>query len=252
MIPQTGKTKLALSDWQTETLRVTAFPSPSATIGQPTWWSDLTGEAPESRTTRPREGVFIDQGNWGGRTLSLGINPTRIDWVFGGIEDDSPSSIFSDSLNVFQELILRWLPMCPAINRLAFGAIVRAPVENREAGYRQIAAYLPHIQLDPVNSSDFLYQINRPRASTSDVNGLTVNRLSKWSVGMFSVIPMNFALQPSRVEVYSVPQTFSCRVEVDINTSQEFPSELPQALLPQILKELIYLGQEIIREGDMP
>lgn len=251
MIQQTGIIKLALSDWQTETLRLTAFPSPSATIGQPTWWSDLTGETPENRTTRPREGVFVEQGNWGGRKLSLGMNPTRIDWVFGGIEDDSPLSVFSDSLSAFQELMLRWLPQCPPINRLAFGAVVSAPVENREAGYRQIAAYLPHIQLDPVNSSDFLYQINRSRNSTSGVTSLRINRLSKWSVGMFSVIPMNFALQPSRVEVYSARQSFACRAELDINTSQEFSSELPQELLPQILKELMSLGQEIILEGDV-
>lgn len=244
--------KYEFGDWQAETLRVTVFPSPSATISQPTWWSDLTGETPENQTTRPREGVFIEQGSWGGRKLSLGMNPTRIDWVFGGIEDDSPLGAFRDSLNAFQELMLRWLPTCPPINRLAFGVIVRAPVENREAGYRQIATYLPHIQLDPVNSSDFLYQINRPRNSASGVNGLRINRLSKWSVGMFTVIPMNFALSPSRVEVYSAPQTFSCRVELDINTSQEFPGELSQALLPQILKELIDLGHEIIREGDIP
>lgn len=243
--------KFELGEWQAETLRVTVFPSPTATIAQPTWWSDLTGETPEKRITRPREGVFIEQGSWGGRKLSLGMNPTRIDWVFGGIEDDSPLGVFNDSLNAFRELILRWLPTCPPIHRLAFGAIVRAPVENREAGYRQIAAYLPHIQLDPVNSSDFLYQINRPRDSTSGVNGLRINRLSKWSVGVFAVIPLNIAPSPSRVEVYSVPQTFSCRVEIDINTSQEFSGELPQALLPKILEELIALGQEIIREGDI-
>ncbi len=134
--------KLDAGKWQAETLRVTAFPSPAATIAEPTWWSDLTGETPENRTTRPRERVFIEQGSWGGRRLTLGMNPTRIDWVFGGIEDDSPLTAFNDSLKALRELILQWLPTCPPIRRLAFGAVVRAPVESREAGYRQIAAYL--------------------------------------------------------------------------------------------------------------
>ncbi len=90
MSPQSDGKMFELSDWQAETLRLTAFPSPSTKITQPDWWSDLTGETPENRTIRPREGVFIEEGNWGGRKLSLGINPTCIDWVLGGTEDDSP------------------------------------------------------------------------------------------------------------------------------------------------------------------
>jgi hypothetical protein len=66
------------------------------------------------------------------------------------------------------------------------------------------------------------------------------------------VVPLNLAAPPSRVGVYSAQQNFSCRVEVDINTSQDFQGELPQVLLPKILEELINLGQEIIREGDIP
>ena len=53
----------------------------------------------------------------------------------------------------------------------------------RELGYRELGRFLPAVRLDE-DSSDFSYQINRPRRSTV-IPELSVNRLSKWSVGKF-------------------------------------------------------------------
>jgi hypothetical protein len=41
------------------------------------------------------------------------------------------------------------------------------------------------------------------------------------------------------------------RLDLDINTTADFSSELPSEQLPKIFRELIELGREIAREGDV-
>src|SRR5436190_1193852 len=71
------------------------------------------------------------------------------------------------------------------ITRLAFGAVLAQPTEDRHSGYVQIAKYLPSIRLDVDGSSDFLFQINRPRPSRVGIENLLINRLARWSVLIF-------------------------------------------------------------------
>jgi len=134
-------------------------------------------------------------------------------------------------------LMLRWLAGCPPLQRLAFGAVLTRPVDDLLTGYRQISDYLPFVQLDPESSSDFSYQINRPRNSTV-ISGLRINRFSRWSV--------------ARVFASTFDTQIGCRVELDINTAQEFQGELPQEKLPVIIQELVDLGKEIAENGDIP
>ena len=47
-------------------------------------------------------------------------------------------------------------------------------------GYEALASLLPTIRVDPANSEDMFWQINRPRRSK--VITRKINRLSKWSV----------------------------------------------------------------------
>jgi hypothetical protein len=247
-----------LEAWQAEILRLTAFPSPAAQLGEPTWWRDLIGEHPETRISRPRRGGQQEEGRFEGRKLVLRVEPTRIDWLLAPIDDQArevegvpTTGPFPESLQIFLQLILRWfeLETCPPVQRLAFGAILLLPVENPQAGYRQISTYLP-LQLDPEGSSDFSYQINRPRDSTSGISSLKINRLAKWSV--LSLTMGELSLGPTSVD-YSARQIHHvCRLELDINTALDFRGELSREQLPQIFQELVNLGQEIVREGDIP
>ncbi len=173
---------------QAESLRVTAFLGPAAQLSEPTWWSDLIGKPPEIKTTRPGRGELQEAGSFEDWTLTLAIQPSRVDWYLTDhVEKGKPEGLkvagpFPDSLNVFLPPMLRWLDMSPPIQRLAFGAVLLQPVKDRQVGYERISSYLPAIRLDPQGSSDLLYQINRPRDSTSGVTGLRINRLSRWSV----------------------------------------------------------------------
>jgi len=48
------------------------------------------------------------------------------------------------------------------------------------------------------------------------------------------------------------PENFACNVELDISTDKEFQSELPREQLSIIFQELVELGKEIARDGDIP
>ena len=80
--------RLSLEVWQAGILRLTAFPSPAAQLGELTWWKDLVGEPPETKISQPRTGGQQEEGRFDeGRKLVLRIEPTRIDWLLTPIDD---------------------------------------------------------------------------------------------------------------------------------------------------------------------
>lgn len=245
--------------WQVESLRFTAFPTPDAQIEEPTWWKDLIGEPAERKVSAPKRRILQEEGAFSGGKLMLSIQPLRIDWTLS----PSPSQqqeldalptigLVSDSLRVFSELIERWIQSesFPPVKRIALGTILLHPVENGKQGYEQLSAYLPAIQLDTEHSSDFSYQINRPRASVSGLADLKINRVSRWSVALMRA--GSIAVGPQTVESVMGREHFACRLELDINTAADFAGSLPRERLPAILHELASFGEEIVREGDVP
>jgi hypothetical protein len=243
--------------WQAEHLRMTAFPSPAASLGNQSWWADLVGDSPETVISRPRMGGVQAAGPFEGKTLVLSVEAARIDWRFSAIADPVGGGEqypllgpFSEALAPFNRIMLRWLEMSPPIQRIAFGAVLFLPVESRQAGYRQLTAYLPGVRLDPDGSSDFLYQINRPRDSRCGIPGLRLNRLSKWSVAYWAKVGLSVG--PGVLGYSEGPPEHSCRLELDINTVPDFQGELPQGQLPQLYQELVDLGSKIVEQGDIP
>ena len=155
------------------------------------------------------------------------------------------------ALNSFVKLMMEWLPPSRQSKRLAFGAILHLPANNREDGYRTLAPYLESMKLDPAGSSDFSYQINRPRESlTLDIPDFTINRLTRWSVSSFT--PMQIELSPEKISTFKAKEEYFCRLELDINTLAKFENELPKQKMTALFEELVNLGREIVREGDIP
>lgn len=248
--------KQPLDQWKAGLFRLSVFPSPSAQIEKPTWWSDLVGEPPEKTTSQPRTGGFQDEGEYEDNKLMLSVQPLRIDWMLVPQEDVLPAAnflalgTFPEFLTRFRQLMERWfqLESCPTAQRLAFGAVVLLPVESLQDGYQQLSAYLP-FEMDWENASDFNYQINRRRDSGSEIPDLKINRLSKWSVASAMLGGITFA--PGRARSSAHQPSYACRLELDINTAQEFPGEITREQLPQIFQELTTLGREIVEQGDI-
>jgi len=248
-------TGLPLSEWQVSQLRLTAFPDVQSEFDSSSWWLDVVGDLPDTRMDEPRVGKHREHSTLEDKELTLAIESGRIDWLLGVPEQgaliDGIPTIGSlpEVHEAFCEYVFRWFGIdnLPPVTRLAFGAIVLYPVDDLERGYRTLVLYLP-VELDPVGSSDFLYQINRPRNSGTGVPELRINRLSKWSV-MHST---RVTLDSSGVTTKAGSRHFACRLQLDINTVPDFPEVLPRKQLPQIFRELIDLGEEIILRGDIP
>jgi hypothetical protein len=240
-----------LDAWGVEMLRLTTFHAslPKAEG----WWESVTGQEPESSVGK-KTGERAEIGPWEGLMLALQVTPQggRIDWVGCDPpgEHDSLGPL-CDRLPAFTGLAQRWLTselLPQPTSRMAFGAVVNLPVASPEEGYRRLSDYLP-FDIDRTTSSDFFYQINRQRKSTT-VPEVRINRLTKWNVGLF----VHQTIRLSGSGVIAAPERnherCSCRLELDINTT-EGPS-LPQDRLQPLFDELVALGEEIIREGDTP
>ena len=246
------------SHWQAQSLRVSAFPSPSATISQPKWWSELLGTEPEVRNLRPARGEHVESGPFDKGNLTLQVNPIRIDWFLtvnqkAVLDEIYYLGAFQGIGDTFIKLMAEWLALAgaPPIQRLAFGAILNQPVDGREEGYKLLSKYLPNVQLSP-ESTDFLYQINRPRKSNvPDMTTHSINRLSKWSCVSIHRTLIQSLSDGTTASNPIGKAGYACNLELDMSTAADFKEKLPQQALGQIVRELYDLGVEVAARGDI-
>lgn len=244
------------SNWQVESLRLTAFPSPAAIV-EPTWWKTLFKDEPEKRISKQKVGVLQEEGSFGEGRLVLQVQRNRIDWVSGvdpekiNEEKDFPSiGSFEKTIETFADLMRQWLQLGLSVQRLAFGTVLHYPVRNKQSAYEKLSKFLgSSVVLDPVGSSDFLYRINRPRDSGLGIEGLSINRLAKWSAVIWQVQDLTFS--PGFIKSTSGQESHASRLELDINTNPDFERDLPSEKLIDIFNKLIEFGKEISIKGDV-
>ena len=247
--------------WQVETLRLTAFPTSGLLNPEPNWWEKVIGEPPEVKTFQ-RPNILHEHGSIraGYCNLALDSQPGRIDWVMnmvlrpGQELDNFPTfGPLDKGLRVFRELLFPWLPECPQLKRLAVGAVLIMPAENVRDGYKKIAKFLPAVNLDSENSSDFSYSINRPRTNHSVIQGLKINRLSKWGVVKLNGIFLQIANPPGTISmVQSKRELPGCRLEIDVNTDAEYSGSISSSQTAMLLEDLTKMAEEIAIKGDIP
>jgi hypothetical protein len=220
----------------------------------------LAGADPEQITSNPRLGASQAVGKFGPGTLVVSTQPDRVELFLGPVPTEAasiqgqvatepkPPSIGGavEAFDVFSELSKRWLAFddIPNVARLALGGALSHQEEDKRAAYLRLHDYVP-VQVDP-ESSDFLYQINLPTQSRSGIEGLVINRLSKWAVTMFKLITL---IVPSGSFAQDLKTTIALRCEIDINTAQEHQGELPKDRLAQIMDELVIYGRDLITDG---
>lgn len=247
-------------NWEAESFRVTTFfPQEADVSGMESWWKTVVGNEHEEAISRPGLGQLQHTGTLEGKRLVLGVQPGRVDWsLLDAFQppDEIPERLlsvgpFPDVLESFGKVAHKWLDVCPSVARLAFGAVLIQSVDDLISGYRLVSRYLPSVKIDPEGSSDFFYQINRPRNYTSNIPDLRINRLTKWSVMRSGMIQVIVGAQGAS-SIGSGPQRLAVRLELDINTSADYSSELPGDKLHDIFVELINAGKEIAELGDIP
>jgi hypothetical protein len=248
-------------EWQAALVRTTGFPSPDAQISEPKWWNDVVGIPSETRIQRFGGAMLTEEGTVKGGKLALNFQPDRVEWVFGApvpseptLEDLPVLGPFTTASRVLSEVSLKWLEAAPPLRRLAFGAVLVQQATNIGDALRLLSKYLGSVTIDPAGTADFSYSVNRPRPSTSGIQGLTINRISKWTAGVYQAIQVN--VSPGRSGTPTThrlgPGYTACLLELDINTSPDFRTDLPAHMLLALHGELVNLANEICEKGDVP
>lgn len=245
------------SYWKVEHLRATTFvPDVPNVQDFPTeeWWSSVVGRTSDERVQR-NDGSMEQHSVADGRLVALGVKQGRIDWTRRALRHSSETvavlGSLKDALPPFRDMVNRWLGDCPPVYRMAFGAGLVNPMDDREKGFEELTEVLPQLDLRSTPVSDFNYRINRPR--TSRINAaITINRLATWSLSLIRNVRLKSnSVRPPRI----VDQTsqYIFQLDLDVNTagrSQEL-SELTGEALQQVFSELAMLGTEIANQGDV-
>ena len=249
-----------LSAWKAEMLRLTVFHKLGPQSDDQGWWQTVAGAAPESKNSKPREGGYEVSGPMGPGVLTLRGDPFRFDWLYTApISLDTPLvgiptvGPLTEALTVFLPLMQSWLPLAPPTHRVAFGTVAMQPVDDRVAGYRLLDKYLPSITMDPENSSEFSYSINRHR-KVEGFGNLHINRLSKWSVLRFQPFAINvnaIAGQHGTANSVQGAAHEALRLELDMNTDAQRTQPYDANQLPALFAYLVDLGKEILENGDI-
>ncbi len=235
--------------WRPELVRLTSFVRDEFDILNATWMDDLFGigyQRVRDERVGPARTQTIDFENG---LLSLTMMPGVVHWNYAPHDPESPETRnlpFPDFERPFLEFAPRWFALCPDLQRLAWGPILRLYEPDREASYRRLCNYL-NFDLDAERSFDFSYQINRPRTSRFVTEpSLRINRLMRWSAAAsFRVVFQPRPVAPRRISSF-------CRLELDINTDAENEQPLLRERLAGLFNELVRTGNEIVNEGDIP
>jgi hypothetical protein len=247
------------STWLTRGVRISIFPSVVVEDAS-SWWEKVIGTAPESEIRQRARGLFQQQGSFHDGRLFLVVVPERIDWIWQATdkseeaesEDLATLGSFEEAIRKFSSCTGAWFPMSPAAARIALGADLIQPVDTPAQGNNRLQSYIKTVDL--AGAADFLYRINRPRTSHSlGLEGLKINRLSTWSIIQskmlsLSIPPTTTPKQSVTVWPLSRP---ACRLELDINTAQDYQGEIGPEELHILFGEFVQLGSEIAEHGDV-
>lgn len=245
---------LNLADWQTESLRATAFCG--ATISQEqarAWWESFGSEEHEV-IERPKAEIRQYTGTLDESRVVLRIEGSRVDLVLApalaeqDAPDDVPSIGAADlAIDRFAARASSWLAQVPRITRVAYGATLLHPVSKRAVGYDLLNRLIANMALDGTRTSDFAYQINRFYDSNAVDGGIRVNRLRKWSVQLFQRLLVAGVVAPEAMLVER--EASAVRLELDINTA---PRKTPveSASVVALFDELVAAGRRIAERGD--
>ena len=261
--PERMSNSIEHAAWQALRLRATTFLLADFDIDDTSVWSTVIGGVPDEEQRRPREGLLQQIGTLAGLTVVLRIVHPRVDWfLHPQIQDPTAPSMlpdwqvfsFSDELKTLLEMASQWFSMQMSASRVAFGANLVQPADNLRDAHLRLTRYLGNLTIDPDNSFDLFYQINRRRTS-GVIPQLTVNRLSKWSVMTQStgsvVVQQPIQGVPQTSLSAPVTQQLASSLELDINTVPVDEQRFEQSQLYKLFSELVDWGREIAEVGDI-
>jgi hypothetical protein len=247
----------SFDSWKTINLRLSVFIASAIDLSEYISWSAVFEGLPDVQNSQPKIGLTEAAGELGDGQLVLRTSPGRADLIYQQqlfdslnaqqFEPQIPVNVL-ESFTRKANLLLQKLRKIPDIQiaRLAFGAELLLPMPDKQSAYTALNDLLHSVDIDQ-NSSDFQYFINRKRNSNI-VKNVEINRLSQWS----ALVSRNITINQNDASTQQSPETFACRLILDINTIPTEDIYLPLGDIDALYAELVQLGKEIAEFGDIP
>lgn len=245
-----GVTRAPVNEWVTEFLRFTLFHEATDVRATESFWNEVVGTPLDDIIQKPQLKEYAVVGKWQDKLLNIQSQAGRMDWYFASAGNPEQAPLrYIETAETFTNLIARWQAGIPAISRFAFGGIVSLESPDANTAYRTISNYM-NFDLDRGECSDFLFQINRKKPSRV-INDAYINRLTKWNVVHSG--KMIFTVSEGKMVALQVPESagFTCRLELDLNTSPDYSGGIPAASIVDLAKEMDSMSREIIAHGDI-
>jgi hypothetical protein len=210
--------------WQTEFLRVSAFPISGATV-VPNSWKEITGNDPHESGKHPGPMSF-DAGPFFAGRLSVGYQPGRIDLVLmpdqtGRSEGLRHLGDFNPAMDMVLPAARKMFRPDMVMQRLAVGALLFHPVESAEDGYKVLRSILPVAREIPETARDFSFQLNVPvTLSVTGISDIQINRLLKWNAARLQIANI-VGGSDVPTQIVGGTEIYGVRVEMDINTQAD-------------------------------
>jgi len=256
--PDVASGPVGPKEWLLEQVRVTAFRYPGVDMDPEIQWKTFAATAPEQIQVKPGIKSARFEAPYGPGRLILSVDPQRIDWTLVPVASEEAPDFFpvlgnaSESATAFVKAAGGWLSseVCQRLVRFAYGCVLLHAFKQRIEAYQLLARKLPAINLDVDNSGDFLYQINRLTTSRL-IDGLRVNRLSKWAAIRLIMGVMAPAGPGVPMRYPPVADVYATRLELDISSDADRNEDLPRKTLGELLLELIEHANRIAINGDV-
>jgi hypothetical protein len=240
--------------WAVQQARMTVFKSSPEHAS----WESFANIKPQTRQEDFLTRTITEIGLYNKGSLVLTSTIPRCDWIFFPqgqanaqlpvINAFSATDSYPAVASQFFEDGKKWVMNYPqsGISRIAVGAVLTERVSDREEGYNKLQPLLSSVKLDPANTSEFFYQINRP-APSKIFPEIRLNRLMKYSVMALQTVFSTGADVPSKTSQkthFALPPLFAVRLEADINTPAEgLSTENWGQLLDELLAELLKMSE---------
>ena len=242
--------------WLVDNLRVSEFLAQPSTPEPLALWAQVVGA--ESATTNIQgsgaQRVVTQEGAFIGARVRAEVRTDRIDWLLVPSPSDVPpgsrptAGPYDDINTRFCGLCLDWLRLANIpVNRMAYGAQLTLETSERIPALATLAGLLPTVAVDIESTWDFDYSVNKRRDSQF-IEGLIINRLSKWSLAREVVSQIHLAAALAEQQVITTKTSYLPMLVLDINTIPEHRDPLEHPV--PLLQELIALGEEIVMKGD--
>jgi hypothetical protein len=240
-------------EWAVENVRLSLF-SKAAVLVSDTDWKALTGQQ-EADTRQNVPGGRILAGPYDGGQLNLAGTANRADIIQTSVPGDASSpaprlptfGAWDEVRDKFVKFTAAWLKNIEfPIVRIAFGAVLLAPVKDRKVAYEGLDDLLSSVTIKP-EMKELLFRVNYPTTSKA-VASVTLNRITNWSAIQFLARTIqlgNLEVNPLLGEAHAI------RLELDHSTdaARMEPFTTQQAI--DLYAELVKHASENATKGEI-